>query len=1049
MMRIFQPKFLIPIGILVLVFCVSFALSLSHRNMQRSQLNQESRLFRANFATRLGTHLDAYLNAVMVLGAEFESVDPRDPEAFRAETQFVHDLFDNIQALNWVDTDGIIRTVTPLIGNEAALGLDLNRLDIPREAMAKALLTNHMHVTRPLTLAQGGTGFVIYLPLTYNGEPAGMLNAVFRSDTLIASTLNAFEAGRFHLTIADSSDIFFADVETNDPATVTSVPDNIAVGNRTWQIYATPNPVWRQTADQMTDEAILYAGATIAVVLATLSHLLLDRQQSLRISQTRLRDFAVSSSDWFWEMDQNLRFCWFSEGVRDALGVPVDHFLGKTRSDFLHPSHDNDAAWDAHLASLEAHQPFKNFEYSITVNGEEKWLRVSGVPAFDSVGKFTGYRGIASHITETVQAKRAAEVANQMLADSVEGMSELFSLWDQEDRLVFGNRQFRLINHDVPHVLVPGTRFEDFIRAGAEAGHMPDMTLAIDDFIAQSVKRRYAPNPQPFEVHRRGGQILRLHEQQLSNGCIATVGKDVTEQVKSAQALRASEERLALAVEQVSIWDWDLTRKELYLSPGFAETLGYTAEEYYALARESYLSLIHPDERERFHQSVIAHLKTPSVALNTEQRLRTKSGEYRWFLARGHAVRGNDKRAVRSVGVLSDITDRITLEDKLHQAQKMDAIGQLTGGVAHDFNNLLAVILGNIELISDLIEDETVSPLMNAIMRSAQRGADLTQRLLAFSRRQPLRPSNVDIVSLLAGLPDLIHPVLGETISLDLNADSETWTALADEGQIENALLNLALNARDAMPDGGALCITSSNETIVSDQQSGARALAPGDYVVLKIIDNGTGMSQETLEHAFEPFFTTKGVGQGSGLGLSMVLGFAQQSGGAARIESALGSGTTITLYLPRAGAELPKPAASTSPPVPKGQGEIILVIEDDPALRALTKKMLKRQGYDVITAQDAQSARTTLAKTPEVSLILSDVVLPGGTSGPDFIDSILDSHPRIKTVFMSGYPAEAISRFGAGGSDQILLTKPFQSSKLTETIYSVLNGTHPDRSKE
>ncbi len=385
---------------------------------------------------------------------------------------------------------------------------------------------------------------------------------------------------------------------------------------------------------------------------------------------------------------------------------------------------------------------------------------------------------------------------------------------------------------------------------------------------------------------------------------------------------------------------------------------------------------------------------------------------------------------------MEDITQRRLAEEQLQRAQKMQAVGQLTGGVAHDFNNLLAVILGNAEILATQLDPD--DPGVKPIIRAASRGAELTQKLLAFSRQQSLAPQAVDLADLVAGMSGLLSRTLGETIRVEASTPPGLWRAMADLGQLESAILNLAINARDAMPGGGRLVIEAANVPAEAAEEI-ADAEEPADYVRLSVTDEGTGMSPEEQARAFEPFFTTKEIGQGSGLGLSMVYGFAKQSGGYAAIDSEAGRGTTIHLFLPRAEIAPAEVEPAPRGPEPQGHGEVILVLEDDLDVRELTVSLLSRMGYEVLQAADGRAAERVLGEASRIDLLLSDVVLPGGISGPDFAETARRRHPDITVLFMSGYAndtSDQIARLGAGA---VLLHKPFHPRVLAQQVGSAL----------
>lgn len=382
-----------------------------------------------------------------------------------------------------------------------------------------------------------------------------------------------------------------------------------------------------------------------------------------------------------------------------------------------------------------------------------------------------------------------------------------------------------------------------------------------------------------------------------------------------------------------------------------------------------------------------------------------------------------------------DITDLQKSEEQLRQAQKMEAVGQLTGGVAHDFNNLLAVVQGCAELL-DATSGKT-SMARETILRATERGAELTQRLLAFSREQPLQPQAVDAQALLTGMADLLRRVLGETVEVGIETGVGLWPVQADPGQLENAILNLAINGRDAMDTAGRIRIICEN--IVLDSSFVARnpETSEGEYVAISISDTGRGMPPDVVARVFEPFFTTKGVGKGTGLGLSMVYGFATQSNGHIAIESEVGVGTTVRLYLPRASGPVRRDAPLPSK-FPTGHGESVLVIEDAEDFRRLCVSMLRKLGYAVHDVGAAAPAREYLNSGAHIDLILSDVVLPGEESGPEFAADARKTRPELKIIFMSGYTADAAN--GVGFLDSVLLHKPFEMRKLAAAVRDALD---------
>ncbi|MGO4523647.1 ATP-binding protein [Microvirga sp. 2MCAF35] len=396
--------------------------------------------------------------------------------------------------------------------------------------------------------------------------------------------------------------------------------------------------------------------------------------------------------------------------------------------------------------------------------------------------------------------------------------------------------------------------------------------------------------------------------------------------------------------------------------------------------------------------------------------------------------------------VAQEVAERMKAEEALRQAQKMEAVGQLTGGIAHDFNNLLTIIVGNIELLQRRLPEgnERLERAANHAMEATRRAATLTQRLLAFSRRQPLEPKPIDANKLVAGMSELLRRTLGEMIVLETVLAGGLWRTQADPNQLENAIVNLAVNARDAMPGGGKLTIETANTRLDEAYvEALAETVPPGQYVQVSVSDTGTGMDKATMEKVFEPFFTTKAAGKGTGLGLSQVYGFVRQSNGHVRIYSELGEGTTIKIYLPRliGSVEEPDEAPAQRPAMVKGSGETILVVEDEPALRAYAIEALRDLGYRALEAANGREALSLVEQHPEIALLFTDVVLTGGMNGRVLADEVTRHKPDLPVLYTTGYTANAIVHHGRLDSGTHLIGKPFTYAELATKVRRMLDG--------
>jgi PAS domain S-box-containing protein len=536
-------------------------------------------------------------------------------------------------------------------------------------------------------------------------------------------------------------------------------------------------------------------------------------------------------------------------------------------------------------------------------------------------------------------------------------------------------------------------------------------------------------------VRDEGGKLLGY----------GAITRDISERAALHDRLSASEQRLRSLVDTVldTLVDGlviiDRTGTIQVFNRACETLFGYTAAE----AVGQNVKMLMPSAFEREHDRYLkSYLDTGIRKIIGQPREvpgRRKDGStFPMHIAVGETLSGGEPIYV---GVIHDLTERNRTESELRQAQKMEALGQLTGGIAHDFNNILMVILANVDTI---LEDEAAAPAIRErtgqIDRAAQRAAELTRQLLAFSRKQPLQPRATNLNDIVAATVRLIRRTLSEAITVETVLTPELWTANVDPTQLESALVNLCINARDAMPGGGRLVLATANATLDESYAAANPDAAPGAYVLVSITDTGTGIAPENLDKVFEPFFTTKEVGRGTGLGLSMVYGFIKQSQGHIRIESELGHGTTIRLHLPRlegTSGDAPAPARDAAL---AGGNERILVVEDDTQVRNGVVRQLRSLGYAVDEAADGTAGLAAFAAaSPPYDLLLTDVVMPGALGGKSLADEVERRWPGTPVVFMSGYTEEAITHQGRLEPGVHLLAKPFRKRDLARMIRAVL----------
>jgi PAS domain S-box-containing protein len=512
------------------------------------------------------------------------------------------------------------------------------------------------------------------------------------------------------------------------------------------------------------------------------------------------------------------------------------------------------------------------------------------------------------------------------------------------------------------------------------------------------------------------------------------------------RALRASEERFRHVAQGIldAVWDWNLQTDSVWWNHGIQTLFGHNTAELEPDAR-SWTNRIHADDCAGVVESIHAVIDGDDNEWEARYRFQRSDGSYAHVMDRGIVIRDPQGKAIRMIGGMTDITDRLALEEQLHQSQRLESIGQLTGGVAHDFNNLLTVILGNAELLaSELGANPELASIADVVVETAQRGAELTQRLLAFARRQALEPRPTDVDALVAGMNGMLKRTLGEHIRIEADHGSELWHALVDPTQLESALLNLCLNARDAMPDGGILRISTKNVVVCERETSAPPGVDSGDYVLISVTDTGIGIAEENLSRVFEPFFTTKSKGKGTGLGLSMVYGFVTQSRGHVRIESALGRGTTVRMYLPRHQGDVASPAdtAVIDPRTAPASGghETVLLVEDDVLVRRYAREQLFSLGYRVIEADSGLDALERMTEHPDIDLLLTDVIMPG-MGGRELADIALARRPTLRVLFTSGYTDELFRSAGAPERGIPLLSKPYRRAELARHVRAALSN--------
>ncbi len=683
-------------------------------------------------------------------------------------------------------------------------------------------------------------------------------------------------------------------------------------------------------------------------------------------------------------------------------------------------------------------------------DGELRWISVKSTIERDATGKAVRLVGAHSDITEQVEAERALRQSEEEFRTLAEALPhhvwtarpDGFLNWFNPRVYEYaGARPGELDGENWGSIVHPG----DIPRAigawtkavGSEQAYEIEFRLRGADgeyrwFLARAVPAR----DEQGNIVRWIGTNTDVHDQKLIAGELArlnaTLAERVEEKTRERDRIWNVSQDLLLVADRSGIWQT--------VNPAWTRTLGWSEGE---LLNRTSQWLEHPDDG-GLTRAQVSKLSANDTTVRFESRFRHKDGSYRWLSWTGVSDKDRIYAVARDVTAEKAAADRLrATEEALRQSQKMEAVGQLTGGIAHDFNNLLTGIVGSLDLLQTRLDQgrtENVSRYINAAMTSANRAAALTHRLLAFARRQPLIPKSVDANALVVSLEDLLRRTIGETIDLDIVAASGLWCTLCDPNQLESALLNLAINARDAMPDGGKLTIACTNARI-DGIDADTPALLPGDYIRIDVSDTGTGMSAEVAARAFDPFFTTKPIGQGTGLGLSMIYGFARQSNGHVLIDSKQGAGTSVKLYLPRHhGDAAQERIASVATEDYAATGETVLVVEDEAVVRGVIAEMLQEQGYRTLQAVDGPSGLHMLRLNERIDLLVTDVGLPG-MNGRQLADQARETRPDLKILFITGYAENVAIAKGFLQPGMEMITKPFDLDNLSQRIREMVSG--------
>jgi PAS domain S-box-containing protein len=774
-------------------------------------------------------------------------------------------------------------------------------------------------------------------------------------------------------------------------------------------------------------------GKIIAVqgAMQDVSELIAARRQAEQMSQKILRTFE-SIRDGFFTVDTNWRFSLVNSEATRMVSMERAQLLGQVIWDvFPHLE-----ASDFGINYKKARETGKAQRFVARSEDMDRWYDVAAFPSEEGLSIY--FQDVTGRLLEQEQL-RLLEAAVAHMNDLVVITEAGSSDGPENPRTVYVNNAFERL---------PGFSREEAIGKTPRILQGPKTQRAELDRIKAALATSTPVRAELINYTKSGHEYwLEIDIVPVANDTgsfthFVAIERDITDRRRAEEALHISETRFRLVAEATgnAVWEWDIAGERQWWSEGMAEIFGHQPDPAGTLPTV-WRANVHPDDEQRADEALNRLLSGQTDVMHEQYRFRRANGQWATVEDRAFLIRDNDGRAVRVLGSMTDISERLHLEERLRQSQKLEAVGQLTGGVAHDFNNLLTIIIGNTELLQDnLPTGHPLRQFADLSAMAADRAAELTNRLLAFSRKQALLPLVVDVNVVIAGLEGMLRRTLGEDIDIKIVCLEDLWRTEVDIGQLESALLNLAINSRDAMPKGGALTIETTNTSLDDAYVSTEPDLKAGEYVVIAVSDTGHGIPGEQIDRVFEPFFTTKGVGKGTGLGLSMVFGFVKQTGGHVRIYSEPDQGTTVKLYFPRFSADQIEIGHPIENGLPLGGRETILIVEDDSLIRQQLMLQLASLGYKVITASEGAPALAILRERSDIDLLLTDIVLPGGMNGRQIADTALAIRPGLRVLYTSGYSENAIVHHGRLDPGVELLSKPYRRAELASKIRRVLD---------
>jgi hypothetical protein len=1046
------PRWL-PISIAIVVVSLTLALWEVQRAREHRQigtaLENEAQRVRAHVFEQVGTRVFSLIR----IARRWETQGRPSKKLWESEAQMAIDPSRGYQEVDWIDPSNRIRWSVGVKGSPEA-GADAGR-DPVQGGLLRSVRDRRQGIySRTVPLPGGNAGFYTYFPISVGNRFEGTLRGVLSYKRLFDSVLQEQSAHGYLVAIFDGPTPVYGPRPPEDAQLVSEA--DLRLLNLPWRLKLWANEKRSAEMDSALEQVVLIAGLLTALLLLHTVRLAqqarwraqqLDAanrdlkqeieehgctEQRLQQGNAYLNALVSSSPLAIVGLDPEGRVTLANPAFERIFGYEAANIVGKRLDDFIASPRFVEEACEF-TARVTRGESIHATTRRARADGTETDVELFGVPLVMDGQAFSAYV-LYQDISERKRGEEALAHERDLLQALMDNMP---------DRIYFKDAQSRFTRINLAHARSLGLA-------------SPDEAIGKSDFDVSPRERAQQYFADEQEILRSGQPLIgKIQKYERPGGVryssvtkvpmldkdgrpagIAGISRDVTDWIQAEEALRESETRYRVLFDNspypMFVCDQE-TLAYLAVNEAAVRQYGYSAEEFATMTAAD----LRPEEemprlRERLAASNLESLLT---------RHRKKDGTLIDVETNAREVTFGGRRAYMVLA--ADVTEKRQLEERLRQSQKMEAVGRLAGGVAHDFNNLLTVIIGYSDLLRERLgSNDGLCRAAEEIHKAAERGASLTHQLLAFSRRQVLQPKVLHLNSVVADIEKLLRRLIGEDVELVTALDPSLGLVKADPGQIEQVVLNLAVNARDAMPNGGRLTIESKNADLDETYSTGHYSVQPGRYVMLAVSDSGCGMGSEVMAHLFEPFYTTKELGKGTGLGLATVYGILKQSGGYIWVYSEPGQGTTFKVYLPR----IDQPAGSVQPAVPAGgrelqQGtETVLLVEDEAMVRQLVQEVLQRNGYSVMAARDGDEAmKLSSEHAGPIHLLLTDVVM-SGMSGRELVQRLSRLRPETSVLFMSGYTDDSIVKQGILEAGAAFLQKPFSAQLLTRTVRQVLD---------